>query len=163
MSWVVDGSGGREGAFVESNSHPWQLLIGRVCSEASGPHIVLLVEAGDDEMAIDSHPCIIVACLNSPRTGDTPIQMYAKTPSIAVSLYVDATEQTRADYQGYAAVLENCLENLAAIQAHINPQTTVTGLHVHYIEDYQTDSAVEENVYQFGVAFGLVLDLVESV
>ena len=120
-------------------------------------------EAGDDEMAIDSHPCIIVACLSSPRTGDTPIQMYAKTPSIVVSLYVDATEQTRADYQGYAAVLENCLENLAAIQAHINPQTTVTGLHVHYIEDYQTDSSVDENVYQFGVAFGLVLDLVETL
>ena len=123
---------------------------------------VPVYEAGDDEMAIDSHPCIIVACLSSPRTGDTPIQMYSKAPSIVVSLYVDATEQTRADYQGYAAVLENCLENLAAIKIHFNNQETVTGLHVHYIEDYQTDSAVEENVYQFGAAFGLVLDLVET-
>ena len=124
---------------------------------------VPVYEAGDDGMAIDSHPCIIVACLSSPRTGDTPIQMYSKTPSIVVSLYVDATEQTRADYQGYAAVLENCLENLAAIKIHFNNQETVTGLHVHYIEDYQTDSSVDENVYSFGVAFGLVLDLVESV
>ena len=124
---------------------------------------VPVYEAGDDELAIDSHPCIIVSCVSAPRTGDTPIQMFAKTPAIVVSLYVDGTEQTRADYQEYAGTLKNCLENLPAIQSHINPQTTVQGLHVHYIEDYQTDSSVDENVYSFGVAFGLVLDLVESI
>ena len=121
---------------------------------------ISIYESGDDEAANEVHPTIVVSCINAPRTPDTTLEMYSKTPSMVVTLYADGT---RAEYQEWASYLENCLENLPAIQAHINDQAIVGGLFLHYIEDYQTDSATEEDVYQFGITFGMIIDLVETL
>ena len=64
--------------------------------------------------------------------------------------------------------MEFWLEDLATMQKQFNKPTSgrdtrsIRGLHLHYINEFQTDTDTSGTQWEFGVGLSLILDQVDS-
>jgi len=127
-----------------------------------------VIEFTESEEAPDQLPCIIVKCVNVTRTGDTPIQMYSKTANVTATLVTDSEQNNLPQYEAIASDMECILENLAEMQTVFNKPASgrdtrpIRGLHLHYIDEFQTDTDTSGTQWEFGVGLSLILDQVAS-
>ena len=127
--------------------------------------IIELTESGE---APDELPCIIVKCVNITRTADSSLDMYSKTANVTVTLVTDSEQNSLPQYEAIASDMENIMENLPCLQLFFNKPTSgadrrpIRGLHLHYIDEFQTDTDASGTQWQFGVGLSLVMDQVAS-
>tara|TARA_R110002012_G_scaffold158151_1_gene319543 strand:- start:336 stop:806 length:471 start_codon:yes stop_codon:yes gene_type:complete len=137
------------------------------------------IEAFDD-INIVSHssvdeapdfPSIIIHCQQTSRLGDTPLEMYAKAANVTASLFYDCDDGL-VDlplFEDAARELECALENLSDLQEIFNydeleipDERPVQGLHLHYIDEFQTDNETDDMTWQFGVGMTLNIEEVDD-
>ena len=117
------------------------------------------------------HPSIIVHCPQITRLDDTPLAMYAKAANVTASLFYDCDDEV-VDlplFEDAARELECALEDLEAMQEIFNfdaldipDPRPVTGLHLHYIDEFQTDNETEDVTWAFGVGMTLTIEEVDD-
>jgi hypothetical protein len=127
--------------------------------------VIEFTESGE---APDELPCIVVKCVNVPRTGDTSLDMYSKTANVTATLVTDSEQNNLPQYEAIAADMECILEDLDAMKLVFNKPESgrdrrpVRGLHLHYIDEFQTDTDTSGTQWEFGVGCSLILDQVAS-
>ena len=127
-----------------------------------------VIEFTESEEAPDNLPCIIVRCVNVTRTPDTSLDMFSKTANVTATLLVDSEQNSLPQYEAIAFDLECILEDLDRMKVAFNKPVSgkdtrsIRGLHLHYIEELQTDTDTSGTVWQFGVGLSLILDEVAS-
>jgi hypothetical protein len=126
-----------------------------------------IVEFSDSDDS-PQHPSIVVQCVNVTRTDDTSADMYSKTANVVCALTVDSGQNALKQYGDIANELECWAEDLVSMQIQFNKPESgadkrwIQGLHLHYIDEFQTDSESNGTQWTFGVGFSLIMDEVAS-
>ena len=95
--------------------------------------------------------------------------MFSKQGNVTCEITIDSEETSAMQYEAYTRELEYRMEDLAGLQKHFNKPAAgagrdtraIRGLHLHYIDEFQTDSDVDGTNWEFGT--GLTLTLQEVV
>ena len=118
-----------------------------------------------------NHPCIIVHCQQVSRMDDTTQEMYAKSANVTASLYFDDDDGASdlSDFEDASRELECALEDIDSLKDVFNYDPLadpdlrpVTGLHLHAIDEFQTDNDTEDRTWQFGVGLTLHVEEVDE-
>ena len=127
-----------------------------------------VIEYTESEEAPDNLPCIIVKCVNVSRTPDTSRDMYSKTANVVVTLVTDSEQNNLPQYEKIADSLEKLMDNLPCMQLYFNKPSSgrdtrpIRGLHLHDVDELQTDTDTSGTQWEFGVGGSLIMDQVAS-
>jgi hypothetical protein len=116
----------------------------------------------DRETAQDHHPSVVVHCETAPRETELPREMNAFNPQVKITLFWD-------DSDGDSAALEEALscaiDNLENLQDTFNladPEVPrpVEGVHVHYVQSFDTASENDGSIKIFTADLVLTIEQV---
>lgn len=128
-----------------------------------------VIEFSESKEAPENLPVVVVKCVNVSRAPDTSRDMYSKTANVVVTLITDSEQNNLPQYERIADNLEQLMDNLPCMQTYFNKPAVGTrdkrpirGLHLHDVDELQTDTDTTGTQWEFGVGGSLIMDQVAS-
>lgn len=125
------------------------------------------IVAYSDVVEAPEHPSILVHCLKVRKTAGEEMCR----ANVTASLFYDCEDEVidPPKYEAAAAALECALEDVATLQAVFNldpladpDPRDIKGIHLHDIDEFQTDNETEDMTWAFGVGLTLLIEDVIS-